>query len=174
MKRFLPFVLAILLLGGCVTTRTQEGLPSPASVDLDRLMGKWYVVASIPTLLEREPYAAMANLSRGKRGIEIEYTFLTDSFDGTSRRIPARALIDNPGINTDWTLSVAWPFGTDVRVVHTDETYSMVVLANPDRKKVWILSRRSTIDGPAYSDIILRLQDLGFNVGNIRSIPHRS
>lgn len=137
-------------------------------------MGKWYVVASIPTVFERAPYAAMVNMARAERGIDIEYTFLTDSFDGKSRRIPASAMVDNPGINTDWTLSVAWPFGSDVRVIYNEPDYSTVVIANPDRKKLWILSRRSSISGPVFSDIIYRVQGLGFNIGDIRNIPHQS
>ena len=174
MKRFLPLLLLPLILGGCLTNRSYDPLPSPTSVSLDRLMGEWFVVASIPTVFERAPYAATASFSRAERGIEVDYTFLTDAFDGKSRNIKARAMIDNPGINTDWTISVAWPFGTDVRIIHTEPDYSMVVLASPDRSKVWILSRRAAVDRPAYSDVILRLQGLGFNVGKIRNIPQRA
>ncbi|MEY3000408.1 MAG: hypothetical protein RL648_622 [Verrucomicrobiota bacterium] len=174
MKRLLPLLVMPLLLGGCVFNRSYDALPAPTSVSLDRMMGNWFVVASIPTVFERAPFAATASFNRAERGIDVEYTFLSDGFDGKQRRIGARAMVDNPGINNDWTLSVAWPFGTDIRIIHTEPDYSMVVLASPDRKKAWILSRRPTVDRPAYSDIILRLQDLGFNVGNIRNIPHRA
>lgn len=171
MKQILVALSLFVLLSGCTTSREFEPLPTTDRIALDRFMGKWYVIAAIPTVLERSPHKATVTFERADRGIGITYQFLTDRVDGNERTITARAMVDNPGINTDWDITYAWPFGTDLRIIHMEPDYSVTVLANPDRKKVWILSRQSDIYAPLYSDLILRLQQLGFNVGKIRRIP---
>ncbi|NDV62981.1 lipocalin family protein [Puniceicoccales bacterium CK1056] len=176
MKKIFLIISLLAVLSGCNTFRTPEPIPMVDRVNLDQFMGKWYIVASTPMLLkwDNDAYNAVEMYERGaKRGIKITYQYNDEEPNGPLKTVTANAMVDNPGINTDWEVTYAWPFGTDYRIIYLESDYSVAVIANPDRKKVRVLSRQSTINAPLYSDIILYLQDLGFNVGNIRMISHR-
>jgi apolipoprotein D and lipocalin family protein len=170
-----PTVLALgllIALTGCSTFRTYEPLPAVDRVDLDRFMGKWYVIASTPTIADRAPYNATETYERADRGIQVTYQFNADSYDGELRTITSRAMINDPGINTSWHTTFAWLFGGDSQIIYLEPDYSVTVVATPDKKRAWIMARQPRISAPQYSDIILYLQELGFNIGKIRMVPH--
>lgn len=173
MKKIFLAVILLSLLAGCSTFQKNDPLPSADRVDLDRFMGKWYVIGSVQGIVDRKPYNSTTTYTRGKRGIDITYEFNAGDYNGKLKTYSVRAMVDNPGINNDWEVRyVTWPFESDYRVIHLEPDYSVAVVGQPSRKYVWILSRQKTIDDPVYSDIILFLQDLGYDVGKIRLVPH--
>lgn len=175
MKKIVLVISLLAVLSGCNTFRTPDPIPTVERLDLDKFMGQWYIIASTPMMLRRDADAwnAVEIYSRATRGIQITYQYNDDAPDGELKTVTANAMVDNPGLNTDWEVTYAWPFGTDYRVIHLEPDYSVAVIANPDREKVRILSRQKEISAPLYSDIILYLQSLGFNVGKIRLIPQQ-
>ncbi len=174
MKKIFPLVCLLALLSGCSTFQKTEPVPLAQRVDLEKFIGEWYVIASMPTLIDRKAYNATKTYSRAERGINIHYHFTVDAFDGPERNYNTRAMVDNPGINTDWETGVfPWPFERDYKILHIEPDYSVAVVGHPNRKYLWILSRSKTIEDPVYSDIILYLQNLGWDVGKIRRIPQR-
>jgi apolipoprotein D and lipocalin family protein len=138
-------------------------------------MGQWYVIASIPSkIYDSKAYNATETYERAERGIKITYAFNNGGFDEKVKSFTARAMIADPGLNTNWEVTyVTWPFKRDYRILHVEDDYSAVVIGQPSRKTAWILARRKTIDDALYSDIILFLQDRGYHVGKIRKVPQR-
>ena len=49
--------IALLTLGGCASQGPE--METVDYVDLERFMGDWYVIASIPTFIETEAYNAI-------------------------------------------------------------------------------------------------------------------
>jgi apolipoprotein D and lipocalin family protein len=173
MKKIFLAVSLLALLAGCSTFKKPEPLATVDRVDLDRFMGTWYVIGSVQGLVDRNPFNSTNTYERGSRGIDITYSFNAGSYDGKLKTYKVRALVDNPGINSDWEVRyVTWPFESDYRVIYLESDYSVAVIGQPSRNYVWILSRDTSINAPLYSDIILYLQDLGYDVGNIRLVPH--
>ena len=173
MKKILLAISFLALLSGCSTFQKPDPLPTVERVDLDRFMGKWYVIGSVQTIVDRNPYNSTTTYTRANRGIDITYDFNAGDFGGKPKTYTVRAMVDNPGINSDWEVRyVTWPFESDYRVIHLEPDYSVAVVGQPSRKFVWILSRQKSIDAPLYSDIILYLQELGYDVGKIRLVPH--
>ena len=174
MKKFVLAVCLLAVLTGCSTFKKPDPVPMAQRLDLEKFMGTWHVIASMPTLIDRKAYGATKTYGRADRGISIEYNFTVDAFDGPNRNYRTRAMVDNPGINTDWEVRVfPWPFERDYKVLHVEPDYSVAVVGHPNRKYVWIMSRSKSIDDPVFSDIILYLQDLGYDVGEIRRVPQR-
>jgi apolipoprotein D and lipocalin family protein len=172
MKALSFALFAALLFSGCATVDEPGPLPSANRVDLDRFIGKWYVLAATPGLFDREAFNATETISRAAKGFDLVYTYNTGAPDGEVTTSAYKAKVDNPGINTDWDITYAWPFSRDARVLYLEPDYSVAVMGSPDRKRVTILSRSRSISSPAFSDIILFLQDAGYDVGQIRRIPH--
>ncbi|MGC9452707.1 MAG: lipocalin family protein [Oceanipulchritudo sp.] len=169
-KVLLPVCLACLL-AGCSTFRQHDPLPAVNQVDINRFMGTWYVVASVPTVLDKEAYNAVEMYERAPRGIRITYQFNAGAYDGPVKTYTSRAMIDNPGINSDWDVTWVWPFKADYRIIYLEPDYSIVVVGHPNRKNLWIMSRQKRIPDTKYSDLILFLQNMGYDVGKIRLVP---
>ena len=173
MKKFFIAAALLVTLVGCSTFSKNEPLQIVDQVDLDRFMGKWYVIGSVQTVTDRKPFNSTITYDRIKRGIGITYEFNSGDFDGKPRTVKVSALVDNPGINSDWEVRyLTWPFESDYKVIYLNQDYSVTVVGQPSRKYVWIMSRQKNIEDALYSDIILELQDLGYDVGKIRLIPH--
>lgn len=173
MKRFLLALSVVFVLSGCNSFVQHDPLPTvDRRVDLERFMGKWYVLASVPTALDREPYNAVEIYERADRGIRITYTFNSGGFDGELKTLTSSAMVDNPGINTDWEVTYTWPVKGDYKILYLEPDYSVTIVGHPNRKNVWILGRSTSIDPTFYSDLILFLQDLGYHIGKIRRVPH--
>ena len=55
-------------------------------VDLERFMGSWYVIANIPTFLEKGAHNAVETYELDDDGsIMTTFTFRKDSFDGEQK-----------------------------------------------------------------------------------------
>ena len=173
MNRFFLALSLLILLTGCTTTRNAEPLPAVNRVDIDQFSGKWYVMASTPSIFQGDPYNATQMIERADRGFQITYQYNANAPSGERKTTTSQMMIDNPGINTDWQIVHTWPVQTDVRVLYVEPDYSVAVLGNPNRSRVTILSRQPSIDPPLYSDLFLKLQNLGYDVGRIRRVPHR-
>jgi apolipoprotein D and lipocalin family protein len=82
----LPLLAASLatLVSGCASTPTD--LPPPAlvaHVDLPRFMGDWYVIANIPTFLEKGAHNAKDSYRLEPDGtIATTFSFNADAADG--------------------------------------------------------------------------------------------
>ena len=175
MRKFIFALSFLALFTGCAHVRQHEPLPTVERVDLDRFMGTWYVIGMVPNnILDRKPYNATETYSRASKGISITYAFNAGSFDGKQKSYTVRAMVDDPGINADWEVRyITWPFESDYRIIHLEPDYSVAVIGQSSRKRVWILSRDKQINDTLYSDITLYLQDLGYDVGKIHTVRHQ-
>ena len=173
MNRFFLALSLLILLPGCAMTRNAEPLPAVDRVDIDQFSGKWYVMASTPSIFQGDPYNATQTIERADRGFQITYQYNVNAPGGDRKTTTSQMMIDNPGINTDWQIDHTWPIQTDMRVLYVEPDYSVAVLGNPNRSRLTILSRQPSIDPPLYSDLILKLQNLGYDVGRVRRVPHR-
>ncbi len=99
-----------LLLSSCSTS----GLPPlrgiERTVDLQRFMGPWFVIASIPIDIPLLPMFSEKGAHNGVETyrlapdgtIHTTYTFRRDSFDGPERVFTPRARVANPPVNSEW------------------------------------------------------------------------
>jgi apolipoprotein D and lipocalin family protein len=79
-------ILALSLLGGC--TASLPPLRTVERVDLQRFMGDWYVIAAIPTFIEKESYRLEADGT-----IDTTFTFRQGGFDGPVKTYNPRGFI---------------------------------------------------------------------------------
>ena len=66
------------------------------SVDLNRFMGDWYVIANIPTTIEKDAYNAVESYRLAEDGtIETTFTFNKGGFDGPLKTYHPRGYIQD-------------------------------------------------------------------------------
>jgi dehydrogenase/reductase SDR family protein 12 len=144
-------------------------------IELQRFMGRWYVIANIPTFADRgtinntEDYTW--DSARGLVQISFGY-----SKPGQKKRseLLQRATIANES-NTQWSLSPKFvfylPVGIPYLVIHCAEDYSTTMIGVPDRKYLWIMARTSHIDDATYKEMIERASQLGFDTKQVVKVP---
>lgn len=134
-------------------------------VDLDRYLGRWYEIASIPQYFQRGCVATQALYSLREDGrIRVENECRVDSLDGEVRRAEGVAWVE-PGDDSNARLRVGffWPFWGRYWVIDLDPGYRWVVVGHPSREYLWILSRTPVLDESVYDAILDRLEAQGYD-----------
>jgi apolipoprotein D and lipocalin family protein len=111
---------AALFLAGCQSApRPPIALAGP--VDLPRFMGDWYVIANIPTFLEKGAHNAVESYRLDADGsIATTFTFRADAFDGPEKRYTPRGFVREGQGNAVWGMRFLWPIKADFRIVYLD------------------------------------------------------
>jgi apolipoprotein D and lipocalin family protein len=166
-------LLALPLLAGC------RGLPHPPlalvpQVEIERFMGDWYVIASIPTILERGAHNAIESYHLAADGtIETTFTFRAGGFDGKPKRYTPRGFIRDRSSNAVWGMQFIWPIRADYRIMWLTPDYSQTVIGREQRDYVWIMARSPEIPDADYARILEFLAGQGYDIDRIRRVPQR-
>jgi apolipoprotein D and lipocalin family protein len=143
-------------------------------VDLERFMGPWYVIANIPTFLEKGAHNAVETYSLNEDGtIATHFTFLEDGFDGKRKDYNPKGFVLDTDTNARWGMRFVWPIKADYRIVWLDEDYSMTVIAREARDFVWIMARTPTIADADYERLIDFVASIGYDVSKIERVPQK-
>jgi apolipoprotein D and lipocalin family protein len=162
-----------VLLAGCQTVSHPPIALAP-KVDLARFMGDWYVIANIPTFLEKSAHNAVESYRLAEDGtIETTFTFRAGSFDGEPKRYTPRGFVFDRESNAVWGMQFIWPIKADFRIVYLTEDYSQTVIGREARDYVWIMARTPSIPEPDYRRIVEFLAAQGYDTSRIQKVPQR-
>jgi apolipoprotein D and lipocalin family protein len=102
-------LVSALLLGACQST-PQAPLATVPKVDLPRYMGDWYVIASIPTFIEKGAHNAIESYRLDSDGtIAVTFTFRDGAFDGKPKKYSPRGFVRDTNTNALWGMQFIWP-----------------------------------------------------------------
>jgi apolipoprotein D and lipocalin family protein len=164
---------AAFLLSGCQST-PQPPLEQAPHVDLSRFMGDWYVIASIPTFIERDAYNAVESYRLAPDGtIETTFTFRAGGFDGKPRRYTPRGFVFDHESNAVWGMRFVWPVKADYRIAYVSPDYGQTVIARVARDYVWIMARTPSIPDADYERLVQFVAAQGYDVSLLRKVPQR-
>jgi apolipoprotein D and lipocalin family protein len=137
-------------------------------------MGDWYVIAHIPTFIEKEAYNAVEGYKLAGDGtIETTFTFLKGGFDGEKKTYRPRGFVYNQQTRTEWRMQFLWPFKAAFLITEFDESAGITVIGVPDRSYVWIMARAKTIPAERYAELVEELKRTGHDVAKLRRVPQR-
>lgn len=143
-------------------------------VDLERFMGDWYVIASIPTFIEKEAYNAVETYALNDDGtIATTFTFQKGGFDGKLKEYNPKGFVRDTGSNALWGMRFIWPFKGDYRIVYLDSSYDLTVIGRQKRDFVWIMARTPEISDEAYADVVEFVAGIGYDTSKLRKVPQR-
>ena len=166
-------IAALLLLGGCQSA-PRPPLVTVPKVELERFMGDWYVIASIPTFIEKGAHNAVESYRLAADGtIETTFTFRADGFDGPQKRYTPRGFVLDRDSNAVWGMQFIWPIKADYRIVHLAPDYSQTVIGREARDYVWIMARTPEIPEADYARLVELVGRQGYDVSRIRKVPQR-
>ena len=160
------------MLAGCASGATE--LDTVDYVNLERFMGEWYVIASIPTFLEKEAYNAIEEYELNDDGtIATTFTFRKGGFDGKRKKYEPKGWVTDPDTNAVWGMQFIWPIKADYRIVYLTPDYSQTVIARNKRDYVWIMARTPDISDEDYQKLTEFIAGIGYDTSKLRKVPHQ-
>lgn len=169
--RIVPVVLA-LALGACAGG--QPPLATVDHVDLERFMGDWYVIANIPTFIEKGAHNAVETYQLNPDGsIATTFVFRADGFDGEEKVYRPVGFVTDTDTNAVWGMRFVWPIKADYRIVYLDEDYSQTIIGRQKRDFVWIMARKPEISEDEYEVLLGFVESLGYDVSKVERVPQR-
>jgi apolipoprotein D and lipocalin family protein len=159
------------LLGGCATN-ARSPIPTVPRVDLSRFMGDWYVIAHIPTRIEREAYDAVESYALAPDGrIKTTFTFRAGSGDGPRKRYTPTGFVRDRENNSTWGMQFIWPIKAEYLIASLDAGYTQTIIARNARDYAWIMARTPEIPASDYARHVDQLRAWGYDVAKLRRVP---
>jgi apolipoprotein D and lipocalin family protein len=168
------FIMSSLLslLGGCRSSHPP--LTVERQVDLAKFMGDWYVIANIPTSLERGAHNAIESYRLDADGsIATTFTFRKDAFDGKLKRYCPRGFVVDRQSNAVWGMRFVWPIKADYRIVHVSADYQRTIIGREARDNVWIMARTPQIGEPEFQELRERVAREGYDMTKLVPVPQQ-
>jgi apolipoprotein D and lipocalin family protein len=149
-------------------------IPPVAEVDLPRFMGDWYVIANIPTFVERKSYDAIETYEMREDGrIQTTFRHRKGSFDAPVDTMRPVANVREGTNNAVWGMQFVWPIKAEYVIVYIDEAYTQTIIGRSARDYVWLMARTPQISDADYAAHVERLKALGYDTSKLRRVPQR-
>jgi apolipoprotein D and lipocalin family protein len=141
-----------------------EGMEVVPSVDLQRYLGTWFEIATIPQFFQKGCHATTATYSlRDDGAIRVVNVCRKDSLQGELSRAEGKAWVVDTDSNAKLKVQFQWPFSGDYWIIELGEDYEYAVVGHPNREYLWILNRSPWMDQAQYDGIIQRVVALGYD-----------
>lgn len=172
LRQGLVAVLFTLLLTGC-GSMSKAPIDVVEDLDIDRFMGDWYVIANIPTFLEKGAHNAVESYTRGA-GNEIETTFRfrKGGFDGPVKVYRPTGFVSDQS-NAVWGMQFLWPIKAEYLVIYLDEEYGRTIIGRSARDYVWLMARSPEVSEQEYAEMLSAVARAGYDPSQVERVPQR-
>jgi len=171
-KSIITTLSGALFLAGC-----QASLPplqTVEQVDLERFMGDWYVIANIPTFIERGAHNAVESYRLDDDGtIATTFTFRKDAFDGPEKEYHPRGFVRDTQSNAEWGMQFVWPFKGDYRIIYLTDDYSVTIIGRNKRDYVWLMARTPALSERRYQEAVAVIAAAGYDTTQLQRVPQQ-
>ncbi|MEQ9450588.1 MAG: lipocalin family protein [Pseudomonadales bacterium] len=148
LKKLFTVLSLLFAVSGCASY-PENPMRAVTNVDIDRFMGDWYVIANIPTFIEKGATNPIENYQRDEDG-NIATTFTFEK-NGRQKTMTMTAFVHEAPDNGIWDMQFVWPFRADYRIIYLDADYQTTIIGRNKRDYLWIMSRASPRDREAVS-----------------------
>jgi apolipoprotein D and lipocalin family protein len=161
--------LCVFLLAGCFST---DGPPMPlANVDLPKIYGGWYILATIPNHLERGVTDAYDHFAPGRDGEILEDFYCRwNGFDKEKKHYSVHIEILPATNNADWRVKPIWPVRLPFQVVYADPDGKFLLFGEQDRSLGWIYAREKIISDADYERMMRIFRGVGYDTSQFRRV----
>lgn len=167
---FIIVIMSLIIFQSC---RQYPSIRTANKVELDLFMGDWYVVANIPTFIEKGAYNAVESYVRTSENvIDTTFSFNKGSFTGEKKQYNPTGFVTDDPSNAEWKMQFLWPFKSEYIIVYVDPDYQYTIIGRKKRDYLWIMARNPTI----FPEQLQKLIDIavaeGYDRSAIMTIPH--
>jgi apolipoprotein D and lipocalin family protein len=170
MKPWIPILIFAIAAGAAATARAAtKPLDVVPRVDVQRYLGTWYEIATIPQRFQRGCVGVTAHYSLRPDGdIDVVNVCRRETLDGKESSIRGKAWIVDKTTNAKLKVRFFWPFTGAYWIIELDKDYQWAVVGHPDRTYYWILSRTPQMDPALYDELIRRAAAKGYDTSKIK------
>lgn len=169
MKNIVQLAIFLVVVLNCRSIVTAGEMKVVESVDLQRYLGKWYEIATIPQRFQIGCTCVTAEYSLNPNGtIKVVNSCRKD---GKPKQIIGRAKTVPGANNAKLRVSFFRPFWGDYWVVALDTGYLWAVVSNSEGSTCWILSRSPQMDEKLYSTIVEKCRAMGIDISRLLKTP---
>jgi apolipoprotein D and lipocalin family protein len=162
----------LLVLGGCAVSPDKVTIKPLPVVDLPRFMGPWYVLANIPTFIEKGAYNAVESYRIDADGsIDTTFTFRKDAFDGPEKRYNPRGFVVPGTNNAIWGMRFVWPVKAEYVIAWVNPEHTETIIARSSLDYVWVMARTPTIAPERYEALLEKVRALGYDMSKVQKVP---
>jgi apolipoprotein D and lipocalin family protein len=170
--RALAALAVALFLIGCETMPTAP-MPLADDLDLDRFMGDWYVIANIPTFIEKGAHNAIESYRLTEDGnVATTFRFRDGGFDGPIKRYNPTGFVSAEN-NAVWGMQFIWPIKAEFLVIYLDDAYERTIIGRSKRDYIWLMARQPELTPKAYQEMLDTAAAAGYDVSRIQKVPQR-
>jgi apolipoprotein D and lipocalin family protein len=178
----MPRVLSQLLLTACALLALTacddigaEPMETVPYVDLERFMGPWFVLANIPTFLEKDAYNPVERYELNPDGtIATTFTFNQGSFDGPLKVYHPKGFVKDTTTNARWGMQFLWPIKADFRIIYLADDYSLTVIGREKRDYVWVMGRTPELSDADFERMKAFIESVGYDPSKLQRCPHQA
>ena len=169
-KRIVLFIALVFV----VACQSNKPLKTVDYVDIQRFMGDWYVIANIPTFLEKNAYNPIESYRLDEDGsIATTFSFNAGAMDGEKKVYNPRGFIINSETNAEWGMQFIWPIKADYRIVYLDEDYQTTIIGRNNLDYVWIMARQPKISNKMMVELTQFVASMGYDSSLLELAPHK-
>jgi apolipoprotein D and lipocalin family protein len=163
-----------MILGAAAQAFTEEKkeVQVVAHVDLARYVGTWYEIAAFPQIFEWGCYGSTATYSARPDGkIDVLNSCRQGSLEGRQRDAKGVAWVEDATTNAKLRVQFFRPITAPYWVIDLGQNYEYSVVATPNRKYLWILSRTPQMDETLFNQLVARAAAQGFKTDRLVKTP---
>jgi len=147
-------------------------LRSQANIDLERYMGRWWVIGNIPYFAENGKVAT-ADVYALRPDGRIENVFVyRKAFGKPEKRMNAIATVASGSNNAQWKVAF---FGglikSDLLILEVAPDYSWALIGQPSRKLAWVFAREQRMDDAQFATLVAKFADYGYDPKLLKRVP---
>lgn len=176
-----PLLLAgLLALGGCAAKMAnlnpRAAVPQKLAthVDLDRYMGRWYIIASAHNRMERGMVGSYFDYRRiGDDKVDAVYSAHAHDFKHSLYTNHGIARVEDRQSNARWSMEFSWPMSEELLILYVDPDYQYAVVGDPQKDDAWILARKIFVSDSEYQHLLDVLDSQGYDTFRLIRVPQR-
>lgn len=148
------------------TISTAQELKTAPNVELKKYAGTWFEIASFSQRFQKGCECTTAEYTATDKGYIIVENRCKRK--GKETYIKGKAFVVKNSGNAKLKVQFFWPFKGKYWIIDLADDYSYAVVSHPNKKYLWILSRKPKLDEEVYKGITTRLKEKGFDLTELK------
>lgn len=147
-------------------------LTSKANIDLERYMGRWWVIANIPYFAENGKVAT-ADVYALKPDGKIDNVFAyRKAFDQPEQQMQAEARVYSGTNNNHWQVRF-WGglIRSQLLILEVSPDYQWALIGNPGRSMAWVFSRKQMMSDAELKQLSEKFRLYGYDPAKLQRVP---
>jgi apolipoprotein D and lipocalin family protein len=148
-------------------TSGRQGPVPLAHVDMARMYGGWYLIATRRNGFEKGlvgPYDVYSKRPDGD--IREDFYVRKGSFEAPLKHFTIHDWVLPGTNNAHWRVQVLWPINLPFLLIYNDPDYRYVLFGEDNRKLGWIYARTPTIPEADYQALLAHFKALGYDTSS--------